>query len=349
LAQRSSRFVGARAGSAALLSLSGLLLSKAALAQAPPGIDLRWEAPPACPQQGDVQERIWKLVGSQKPSDTRLSADGAITQTEDARFQLKLVLHVGSLVGERALESKSCRDLAGAAAVTIALLLRSPEPLSERDLGQLAAPSSEPEKPAQPPASIAVKAGPSASNARSPRLWRALLQAPLFVASTGPLSRPSFGVALGGGASFENWRVSLELAEWLRVKLPAKEVLGYAYAAEVDRQAASLWGCRAFLRTPPFEVAPCLTLSLQHISAQGTGDHLQSHSREATWLAPGVGAQARLYLASWFSLVAAANAEIETSRPQILVDGINGSSGTDEIGRIAPGAVTIALGSEWIL
>jgi hypothetical protein len=347
LAQRSRLF---GAGVAALVSLSVLLLTQAALAQTSSGGDLRWEAPSACPQQSDVRERIQKLVGSQKPADNRLSADGAITETDDGRFHLKLVLHVGSLVGERALESKSCRDLAGAAAVTIALLMRSAEPLSARDL-ELAVPSAEPDKPRPAPANVDVKASPPAPPARSARSVRALLQAPLVVLSLGPLSRPSLGLALGVGVSFESWRFSLELAEWLRQKLPAKEVLSYSFAAEVDRRTASLWACHAF-RSPPFEVAPCITMSLQHISAQGTGDHIQPHTRESTWLAPGAGAQAQLYLASWFSLIAGVNGEIEAARPQISLAGINGitsSNVSDEIGRVAPGAVTIMLGSEWIL
>jgi hypothetical protein len=227
-------------------------------------------------------------------------------------------------------------------------LMRSSEPLSERDL---AAPGSEPGKPVQPPAIVDLKASPPTPPASAPRRVHALLQAPIAELSLGPLSRPSFGLALGVGVSFESWRFSLELGEWLRQKLPAKEVLSYSFAAEVDRRTASLWACHAF-RSPPFEVAPCITMSLQHISAQGTGDHIQPHTRESTWLAPGAGAQARLYLASWFSLLAAANGEIEAARPQISIEGleeITSGNGSDEIGRVAPGAVTIMLGSEWIL
>jgi hypothetical protein len=329
-----------------LVSLCGLLLARAAFAQAAPPIDLHWDAPAACPRESDVRNRIEQLVGSQKPSENRLRADGAITQTDDGRFQLKLMVRSGSLVGERQIESNSCADLAGAAAVTLALLLHSTEPLSQQDLGGRNSASS---RAGTGPNSAQPKVGPDASSHGAPvapyssysaRSWRALVQAPALAFGIGPLPHPTVGFGVAGGAAFEDWRFSLQLTEWLAQDLPAPDLPGYG--AHVALLTAGAGVCRAF-RAPPFEIAPCLTLSLEHVTARGVGDHITPHTQATTWLAPGAGAQARLYLASWFSVMAAVNGQVETARPRISIDGVG------DIDLLGPAALTVTVGPEWIL
>src|SRR3954471_13879828 len=118
----------------ALISLPGMLASRIALGQPTPALTLRWSAPAGCPQQAQVSDRIRKLTGSTSATAPVLQAEGTITQTDSAHFHLKLVTRSGNLVGERNLDASSCQNLSGAAAVSIALLLRSGEPLSAGDL-----------------------------------------------------------------------------------------------------------------------------------------------------------------------------------------------------------------------
>jgi hypothetical protein len=108
-----------------LVAFSAWLVSQTAFAQVAAPVGMHWEAPSGCPQQRDVQERIRKLTGAAGSTPGALQADGTITQSDDGRFHLKLVMRSGSLLGERNIDSKACADLAGAAAVTIALLMRS--------------------------------------------------------------------------------------------------------------------------------------------------------------------------------------------------------------------------------
>ena len=296
-----------------------LLLAQRALAQSAPVLDLHWAAPVGCPQQDALQARVQQLSGSGAGVDNHLSAEGTVTQASTGRFRLKLVVHQGVLNGERELESASCTDLAGAAAVTLGLLLRSAEPL-----------------PVEPE----VVATPLAPPAPQLRRWHALAQAPLFVLGVGPLPKPSFGLALGGGIALGSWRFAVSVTDWLPQEVRPSSLEGYG--ATVELQTAS-WGvCRAF-RVPPFEVAPCLDASLLHLSARGTGTHVTSRSRAATWFAPGAGAQARLSLSRWFSLAAAVNGEFELARPRIAIQGAG------QIDQLGPAAATVMLGSEWIL
>jgi hypothetical protein len=357
-----------------LLALSGWLMSRTALAQPATGLNLRWAAPVGCPQQTDVRDRVTKLTGSVSPTQGPLQAEGTISQTDNARFHLKLVMRSGGLVGERNLDSTSCADLAGAAAVTLALLMRSEAPLSERDLGGRETPNPTPSSTtpgSSATTSNTTPASPAASgtndrvapehpraerpeprpealpddHTRSPsapseRRWRMVIQAPLATLSLGPLPRPSWGIALGAGVSFESWRFLLEGAEWLRQNLPAKDIPGYG--ADIDRATVTLRTCRA-QRVAAFELAPCVALSLEHVSARGTGAHVAPRSEQATLLGVGAGAQGRLYLARWFSLILGVDAQIETSRPQLSIDGV----GT--VGQLGPAVFTVMVGPEWIL
>lgn len=88
-------------------------------------VDLRWEAPQGCPQESDVRSRIQKIVGAGR-HDNPFVAEAKIVRI-DKRFRLELEIRVHELVGVRTIESVSCDDLAGAAAVEIGLLIHSAE------------------------------------------------------------------------------------------------------------------------------------------------------------------------------------------------------------------------------
>ena len=345
-----------------LLALAGCCTSGAALGQPAAALTLRWEAPAGCPQQAEVNERIQKIIGNTSSTSTVLQAEGTITRTDSARFHLRLVMRSGNLVGERNLDATSCENLSGAAAVSLALLMRTEEPLNEANIGgkqafgttgstgQQAAPPpieaaarKQPEKkPESTPAESDTPAEPIEQRplAAVERRWRALAQLPLAVSSIGPLPKPSWGIAFNGGVSFESWRFLLGGTAWRRLGMEREQSPGYG--AEIDRLTGTLKACHAFRRSA-WEVAPCLLLSVQHISARGTGPDIASRSEQTTWLAVGAGAQGRLYLANWLSLLVGVDAQIETARPVIAIDGVG------DLGQLGPAALTVTAGPEWIL
>ncbi|HET7540073.1 MAG TPA: hypothetical protein VFK05_09375, partial [Polyangiaceae bacterium] len=172
------------------------------------------------------------------------------------------------------------------------------------------------------------------------RTWHFRAQAPLAAMSFGPLPRPSWGLALAAGASFETWHFLLGGAAWLRQNVPAEQFPGYG--ADIARLSGTFKACHA-LGGSRFEVAPCLVLSLEHISARGTGPDVTARPQQTTWLAIGAGAQGRLSLASWLSLVVGIDAQIETARPLISVEGLG------DLTQLGPAALTATIGPEWIL
>lgn len=352
------------------------LLPARAVAQSSEPLQLEWDAPPGCPTEQQVRDRMRQLAGSAKSSGARLRAEATVTRGDDGKLRLKLTVHAGNLKGERHIEGKSCDDLAGATAVALALLLQSEAPLSERDLvgrenadaesspsepsrgetatqdGQTASPqpgsAEEAPKPAaqspKPPATTTEpersQAPTSNVEARPVRRWRALIQAPSVAFGLGPLPGPSYGLALAFGVSLYRWRFSVAGSGWLRQALTANDQPGVA--ANVDRLTARIRGCRAIV-VAPLEAGPCLTFAVEHISARGLGAHVAPRTANATWVAAGLGVQARLHVTSSVGLAGGIDVEIEASRPKISIDGVG------SVGQLEPGAVTMTLGPEWIL
>jgi hypothetical protein len=100
-----------------------------ATAQGIPAVELHWTAPAACPGAEDLQRRVRHLLGPDASAirQERLVIEGVVTRSSQS-YRLKLgVWSDGHARGHRSFESDSCESLAGAAAVTLALLARGGE------------------------------------------------------------------------------------------------------------------------------------------------------------------------------------------------------------------------------
>lgn len=313
-------------------------------------VNLEWTAPAECPSLGEVQARILKLAGSRRSSSLSLRAEATVTRKDEDVLRLHLVLHAGVMVEERNIEGRSCNTLAGATAVAVALLFRSgvlqstdvdhTTPASTTAAGAGTTTQGGPPKPADTATKTAHGASVDDTASGSRRSWRGLLQLPLGVLGIGPLRAPVLGVAIGGGASVDSWRLLARGVLWLPEHAWTSDDF-QQYGADVRRTTLSLLGCRALVLSR-FELAPCATVSIEHLSARGQGTHISPHTAQATWVAAGVGAHARLHAASWLRLLFGVEGQLETSRPRLFLDGIG------QVETLLPVAATISLGSEWI-
>jgi len=381
----SERMRGLKRIVAALLCGGYLVYAGQALAQAPAPIQLKWNALASCPSSESVLARVRQIAGSTRATATPLRAKATITRPSEGVFRLRLQIESGDLAAVRTIEGKSCKDLAGAAAVALALLLSSEEPLSERDLagassggvaagsdeagdrgtapkerttpppaatGEKPATSSEPAAPTAPTAPVAPTA-PTQPDSPSdepgpPRRWHVLLIAPMGALSVGPLRRTSHGLAVAAGVSFDSWHFLADAKLWARQRETVSN-LGDEYSVDLNRFSLSARGCRVF--GTGFELAPCALVSVHHLSVSGSGPNLASRADAATWAAVGVGMQARVLIAPWLGLVAGVDAELEFARPEVSFSlPVTGSSqlGANSVERLAPGAATISVGSQWI-
>jgi hypothetical protein len=370
-AQRSEPRGASKRLLAALLVSLWLPRSAHVSAQTSEPLELQWAAPQGCPKADDVRARVRELAGS-SPLTGELRAEATIARRSDGGFHLRLVVRADDLVGERNIDAKSCADLAGAAAVALALLLRSSEPLSQADLmgrptdsnaltqtnssrrgadsdaaaqGERASAAGLTDDESAGTRATSTVAAPEPASARrdvrSTRRFRGLLQAPLLALGFGPLRKASFGLALAAGAALGPWVLLADGKAWLPQSVDTVHE-AERYEADVLHFAAGLRGCRALL-WPRFQLAPCVLLSVEHASARGTGPHIVSSKDKASWIAAGIGAQGRFNLTAWLNLVAGIDVQFQTAQPTIAIDGV----GT--IAQLLPVAVTVTLGSEWIL
>jgi hypothetical protein len=267
-------------------------------------------------------------------------------------------------VGVRDVDGKSCKDLGELTAVWLAVLLSSGEPLNEHALegreaneapnrtdvqsdgeqseqdggpSTSAAPAPAPPVPTPPSRESHPKPSPEAPPARR---THPLLELPFGALSIGPMQHRSDGLGLAAGLSFERWRFLAEGTLWSTQQATTTYLLNQ-YTANLKRFSAGARGCRAMWGSA-LELASCLTVSVQHLSASATGLDLASQTPSTTWLAAGAGVQARGFIAPWLGLVVGIDGEFETARPEIYLRGIGG------VERLSPAAATITVGSEWI-
>lgn len=327
-----------------------------ALAQPSDPLTLTWTAPSECPRAEDVRARMRKLAGPMKAATVPLDADAKVTRLANGEFHLRLVVRAGGEVGERNIDGKSCKALAGAAAVALILLLHAEAPLNgaassapssggtsggaNDDAGDDAASSTRSATvPEAPKAERPAPSGPDPSDAS--HHWHVLLQAPVFALGIGPLHQPSYGLAAGAGLSFDRWRFLLRGTKWFSQHLSGNDG-DLGYQATIDRLSATLLACHGIMLSR-FEIAPCLSVSLEHLSATGGGAYVAGRTDQASWMGLGAAVNARFSATSWLSLVLGIGAELQTSQPRLALRDMA------PFENLLPAALTITVGPEWIL
>ena len=355
----------------ALLCALGLTHAERACAQSAAPIELRWNALEGCPRADTVLARARKIAGASRPTLNTLQADASITQASEGSFRLRLEIHYGNLAAVRNIEGKSCKDLAGAAAVALALLLSSEEPLSERELADDLAGTSPSSTAAgttsQNPAQDEQHAAPSTKATTSsdqraantipssgaefepPRRWHLLVVAPLGSLGAGPMKQVSRGLGADAGLAYDRWRFSVEGKLWASQHETVSH--GEGDGVELKRWSVAARACRVLFGVR-FEFAPCALTSLHHLSMLGSGPNfVSSGTRTVSWAGLGIGTRARWSLAPWLGIVANADGELQLSRPEVGVSSPPESRlpATELVERLAPVAATLSVGVEWIL
>lgn len=105
------------------LALSSILRAAAAAAGEPSGLELRWEAPPQCPDRAQLLAAIDATLGEVAEGERRpLRARGRVRTDPRAGFVVQLELDDGR-ASTRELRGPSCEELTDAAALVIAMTI----------------------------------------------------------------------------------------------------------------------------------------------------------------------------------------------------------------------------------
>jgi hypothetical protein len=296
----------------------------------------------------------------------RLVAEGTV---EGVNGHYRLTLNVRqekAAVGvTRVFESDSCESLAGAAAVTLALLARG-----EREVLSSSAPGAEstPPAPSSMPSSSASEVpapSPSAPPTATPnpptpaekrpaageeprrltepedgspeRPLAFALELPLLVVDAGIL--PSWAYGVGGGAGFRAGRVQAMIAGvfWL----PQSSMGASSFSGNYMRRSGKLSGCYSW-RFGHVELGPCVTIALEDVTAQGSGPDVVGGPGHTTWVTAGLAGRAAWDLRRWATLFIRPSVTLSTSRPTFAIESVG------SLYQVPPVAAGLELGCEWI-
>src|SRR5260221_2291906 len=197
------------------VALALLAFAPRAFAQDLPWLELTVRAPPDCPTGLEVEREITRLVGDAPRDKGRLKATIEIAASNDRTWRARVQSEYGGEGGERILEGGTCRAVARAAALVVALTVDSHAGALE-----------EPPPPPKPPEILLPPPPPPPQPAPQPLPWVARLAART---EAGLLPHIGAGVGIGTG---------------LRIPLGSLEVTGAAYLPERTTLPGSAAGGR---------------------------------------------------------------------------------------------------------
>lgn len=332
-------------------SLAGLVVlggTSAVAAQPTARLALSWNGPPGCPTAENVQARVDTLLGGGTGASrvADVHASGQVERVDNG-FRLLLSMGVGSAPSSRVIEARTCDELAGAAAIAIALLARSTmEDASATSTGDTTpSPSSSPESAnPQPPANpdpdpeAASSEHSSAAETSSPGV-HLVLDAPIASAGWGSLPATGLGLGAALGIRWKALRTTLRGELW---RPQTAEISGFS--SHFTLQSARAEGC--FVQAVHgLELGPCLGAAVQRLAAEGvTSPVFTAKSRKVVWVSAVAGLFASVPTPGFAHLrfFGAASVLVSPSRPRFVIAQLG------PVHEPALAAPQLDLGCEWI-
>jgi hypothetical protein len=297
---------------------------------------VRWIAPAECPTEAEVRAEARAIQGGATPAG-QVDARAVVTSS-GSRWHVDLTVVAEHGSGERSFDASSCRELANAVALIVALRADSTQPpLSEKRTS--AKPQEEPT--ATPPSGLLGAERPTQVPPRGgdgPRLSIATGG----VLDVGLLPRPGAGGTVAVGVLLGRARIEAHasLLASQRARDPARQAQG----VDVEALGAGARGCFALLPTEGVTVAPCLGVGVERLASTGFGGD-STFARESAWLSAEAGGLGTWAIGRFFALRAGAGLVLPTARPKFVVLAPDGSV-ADVLHKPAATTVRLELGAE---
>lgn len=300
--------------------MSLLLVGGASASRAFAG-EFAWSAPPECPVEAQVRADIERL-GGVALDDGALTVRGTAVHEGGGAWRVDLaiagrdgVTHTRRVVGA------SCREVADATALIVALALGTPAPLP--------APVERPEPPIPrrgEPAEVDL-APIASSRADSPErvAWS-------FGATTGldvgALPQPALGFGVAGGLALGPSRFELRVGAWL----PRSAAIETP-SIGVSLVEASLRYCHALLARDTDSLESCGAIEAGVLRASSSDPHW-SKTGQGWWLAPEIGLLATHRAAAWLAIAIEVDALVPLARDRFFFGGAEVHRAASTDGRV---------------
>jgi hypothetical protein len=335
--------------SASCLSTGLLVLAWASSVSAQPSerLALTWSAPAGCPNAESVQARVSALLGGDA-SASRVADVRATGQVErvDGGFRLLLSMGIAGAPSSRVIEGRTCDELAGAAAIAIALLARSTlsgaSATSGEDLPAASSSALDPENAPSSSLEPAVPAPPAKAQpapAASGDGLHAVLDVPVGLVGWGSLPSTAFGLGAGLGIRWKALRLVARGELWAPQN---SKVSGFT--SHFAMQSARVEACLV-QSLHGVELAPCLGSAVQRVKGDGIGSNVFSPSSSTTlWFSGLVGVFVSLPTPGFGTLRWFGEASVLVSplRPRFVIDQLG------PVHEPTLAAPRVSLGCEWI-
>lgn len=329
--------------------MQALLAAWIAIAAAPSEgtAAIAWQAPPECPPQAAVNDRLRTLLGREAMPEL------AVARVErGTNGHYHATLSVVGMLGPRTLESRSCEALGSAVALVVAV---SQDPVATAEtVATAVSPSASPapdlleealvpeleletaSESTSPSSRISAGTDIRAAKPRSPRSVRGAARA-LAGVGIGALDRPRAGVSVATALVWPRARIELAGSHWFGATIP--HPADRDVSATVRSWIGALRGCPVIARSV-FELRPCLGVELGAMVAAGAGlEH--GRTARALWGAVSIAPTVAWVPRPWFSLVLDVDAFVAFVRPRFVVDDLPG-----DLLRAGPAGLRIMLGPE---
>lgn len=255
-----------------------------------------------CPEAAEVVAEVERILGGSTGSRRQVAARAEVTHASSGMFQMTLVTSGANVAGRRSVEAESCRELASASALILALTVNP----------QLtAAPVGPAPKHVETPPPPRESAAPPPKPRRSKTLGVSVAGA----GDLGVLPGAAAGLEAAVVGAFGDVRVEAAGRIW-----SSSRATGSSAGADFRAFDVGLRGGVLLLGTPSMRVGPIAGIEVDHIDATGFGG-TRAFKPSATWLSASGGG-----LALWspfsgipFALRASVDLLLPFSRPEFVV------------------------------
>ncbi len=323
----------ARGGLGAVLIAGGLAAAPRVGASAPPAapaVELRWDAPPECPDRSRIDADLARFLAHGSRADVGPVVIDAKVRRVDSKLELALSVQSSAGAIDKTMRADDCKVLASAVALVVAVLLDPTAVVETVERERAAA--------VPPPVAVAPVAPAPEEPEPPPKKKRLSIQGvarPFVAGSYGPL--PRFGVAVGGlvGVRIGPGRIEVHAIWEAPQRAQADDVDA---GADLDLWAVGPRGCYA-PRWRTLEVPVCAGAEIGSMRARGYGLSV-SRRAHATWAAVTGGAALLWVPLRWIAVGGGVDAVVPLTRPSFVIDDVG------QVHRPRPAGVRIHAGIE---